>query len=260
MSADRTAELIARLRAAGDPAKVAQQQHFGSRPGHEQLGCTMPQLRAIAGSHRRDHPLAVALWDMPVHEARLLASLVADPRALTPEQMDAWVVGFDSWDLCDQMCLNAFRHTPHAFDKVRAWAHREPEFERRAAFALLATLAVHRKRETDGTFLEFLPLIEEAATDERNFVKKAVNWALRQIGKRRSSPACHAAALALAEKLAAHPDSSSARWIGRDAARELRARHPADIRSAARELPSAIAATNRAAGIFNKKIHSRSQS
>ena len=137
--------------------------------------------------------------------------------------MDAWVAGFDSWDVCDQMCLNAFRHTSHAFAKVREWAHREPEFEMRAAFALLATLAVHRKEEPDETFLDFLLLIEEAATDGRNFVKKAVSWALRQIGKRRASTACHAAALALAESLAAHRGSASARWIGKEAARELRA-------------------------------------
>ncbi len=218
--------LIAELRAIGDPVKVAGQQRYGSRPRNEQLGCTIPQLRALARGHRRDQALAVALWNYPVHEAHILASLVADPRQLTPEQMDAWCAGFDSWDVCDQMCVNAFCLTPHAFAKVRAWADREPEFERRAAFALLAALAVHRKQEPDATFLELLPLIERAATDERNFVKKAVNWALRQIGKRRGSPACYAAALALAEKLAAHPASASARWVGNDAARELRARPP----------------------------------
>lgn len=224
MPAAQAAALLAELRAACNPANIASQQRFGSRPRNEQLGATIPQLRALARSHRRDHPLAVALWSLPVHEAHILAGLVADPRQLTPEQMDAWVAGFDSWDVCDQMCLNAFRHSPHAFAKVREWALREPEFERRAAFALMATLAVHRKQEPDRAFLDLLPLIETAATDERNFVKKAVNWALRQIGKRRNSPACHAAALALAEKLATHPTSPSARWIGKDAARELRAR------------------------------------
>jgi 3-methyladenine DNA glycosylase AlkD len=224
MPAAQAAALLAELRAACDPACIASQQRFGSRPRTEQLGITIPQLRALARPHRRDHPLALALWSLPVHEARVLAGLVADPRLLTPEQMDAWVSGFDSWDVCDQTCLNAFCHTPHAFAKVREWARREPEFERRTPFALLATLAVHRKQEPDATFLDLLPLIEEAATDERNFVKKAVNWALRQIGKRRGSPACQAAALALAEKLAVHPTSPSARWIGKDAARELRTR------------------------------------
>ncbi len=226
MPAAQAADLVASLRATCDPANFASQQHFGSRPRSEQLGGTMLQLRAIAQAHRRDHSLAGALWKIPVHEARLLASLVADPRQLTPEQMDEWVAGFDSWDVCDQMCINAFRHTPHAFARVRDWAVREPEFERRAAFALLATLAVHEKLEPDSTFLDCLPLIEEAASDGRNFVRKGVSWALRQIGKRRSSPACHAAALALAEKLAAHPTSVSARWIGKDAARELRSRTP----------------------------------
>ncbi len=233
MPAAKAAELIAQLRTTCDPANVTSQQHFGSRPRSEQLGCSMVQLRSMARGHRRDHALALALWEIPVHEARLLASLVADPRRLTEKQMDGWVADFDSWDLCDQMCMNAFRHTPHAFGKVRDWATREPELERRSAFALLATLAVHEKSEPDRTFLDQLPLIEPAATDERNFVKKAVNWALRQIGKRRGSPACHAAALALAEKLAAHPSSSSARWIGKDAVRELRGR------TAGGELPTA---------------------
>ncbi|MCF3651371.1 DNA alkylation repair protein [Synoicihabitans lomoniglobus] len=216
--------LIAELRAAGDPRNVAGQQRFGIRTSDEQLGCSMPLLRGLAKAHRRNQPLALALWEQPVHEARILAALTADPSQFTPKLMDSWITGFDSWDVCDQTCMNVFRHTPHAFGRVRAWSNREPEFERRAAFALLATLGVHAKKEPDQTFLDFLPLIATAATDERNFVKKAVNWALRQIGKRRSPP-LHAAALQLAEELAASP-SPSARWIGRDAVRELRSRFP----------------------------------
>lgn len=218
----QAARLVAHLRTFGDPSRVAGQRRFGVQPRNEQLGCTIPQLRALARAHRRDHPLALALWNIPVHEAHILASLVADPLRLTPRQMDAWCAGFDSWDVCDQMCLNAFCQSPHAFAKVHDWADREREFERRAAFALLATLAVHRKQAPDATFLNCLPLIERAATDDRNFVKKAVNWALRQIGKRRGSRTCHAAALALAEKLGRHPTSSGARWVGKDAVRELR--------------------------------------
>lgn len=212
--------LLAELRAAGTEENVEGQNRFGIRPRTEQLGCSMVLLRDLAKPHRRHHELALELWKRPIHEAQILAALTADPKQVTPELMDAWVGDFDSWDLCDQVCMNVFRRTPHAFDKVRAWADRHPEFERRAAFALLATLAVHQKREPNSTFLELLPLVERAAEDERNFVKKAVNWALRQIGKR-SDPTCHAAALALAESLAEHPTSKSARWIGRDAVREL---------------------------------------
>ena len=168
----------------------------------------------------RDPTLALTLWAQPIHEARLLAAFIADPAAFTPELMDAWIKDFDSWDVCDQVCLNVFRRTPHAFAQVKTWSTRQPEFERRAALVLLATLALHAKKEPDETFLGLLPLIAHAASDERNFVKKATSWALRQIGKR-PSPACHAAALALAEKLVAG-EEKSARWIGRDAARELR--------------------------------------
>lgn len=224
--AELATALVAELRAAGDPANVAGQQRFGVRTNDEQLGCTMPMLRGMARAHRRDQPLAIALWALPVHEARILAALVADPQQFTPALMDAWITAFDSWDVCDQVCMNVFRRTPPAlaFAKVQEWSQREPEFERRAAFALLATLAVHAKQEPDATFLALLPLIEQAATDERNFVKKAVNWALRQIGKRPSAT-LHTAALALAEQLAAC-DSRSARWIGRDAVRELRGYGP----------------------------------
>lgn len=180
-------------------------------------------LRMMARPQRRNQELALALWAMPVHEARILAGFVADPREFTPRLMDAWAAGFDSWDLCDQVCIAVFRLTPYAFAKVRAWSRRRGEFGRRAAFSLLATLAVHAKAEPDATFLGLLPLIEAAATDERNFVKKAVNWALRQIGKR-PSRVLRAAALDLARKLSAHPDSASARWIGKDAVRELAGR------------------------------------
>ncbi len=221
MPATSAADLIQLLRAIGDPANAVSRERFGCRPRNEQLGCTMAQLREVARAYRGDHALALALWEIPIHEAHLLAALVADPKQLTAKKMNEWIADFDSWDICDQMCIGPFRRTPHAFAKVDAWAGREPEFERRAAFALLAALAVHEKLESDATFLDRLPLIEHAATDGRNFVRKAVSWALRQIGKRQG-PSCRPAALALAERLAAHPDSPSARWIGHDAARELR--------------------------------------
>ncbi len=213
------ASFIAELRRHASPTNVAGQQRFGIRPRTELLGWSMGMLRDLAKPYRRHHSLALALWAHPIHEAQLLAALTADPAQFTPTLMDAWIRDFDTWDLCDQVCLNVFRRTPQAFERVRAWALREPEFERRAAFALLACLAVHAKKEPDATFFALLPLIDQAADDERNFVKKAVNWALRQIGKRRSEP-LRAAAINLATDLATRP-SRSARWIGRDALREL---------------------------------------
>ena len=212
-------QLIARLRQQANPVNVAGQMRFGIRPRTELLGLSMVQLRDYAKSHRGNQSLALALWAHPIHEAQLLAALTADPNAFTPDLMDAWIRDFDTWDICDQVCLNVFRRSPHAFARVSAWADREPEFERRAAFALLATLAVHAKKEPDKTFLALLPFIDKAASDERNFVKKAVNWALRQIGKRRSET-LHTAALDLAEDLSTR-ESKSARWIGKDALREL---------------------------------------
>jgi 3-methyladenine DNA glycosylase AlkD len=212
-------ELIAGFRLQAHPVKIAGQNRFGIRPRTELLGLSMVTLRETAKPHRRNHELALALWAHPIHEAQLLAALTADPTQFTPERMDAWITAFDTWDICDQVCMNVFRRTPHGFTKVREWANLEPEFERRAAFALLATLAVHAKKEPDETFLNLLPLIDHAANDERNFVKKAVNWALRQIGKRRSHPLL-TAALDLAEDLSTR-ESKSARWIGKDALREL---------------------------------------
>ncbi len=212
-------QLLAELRAEADPRNVVGQLRFGIRPTTEMLGASMVRLRAMAKAHRRDQALALALWEHPIHEAQILAVLTADPKQFSPELADAWITKFDSWDVCDQACINVFRETDFAFAKVREWAAREPEFERRTAFALMATLALKRKKEPHQTFLDFLPLLDRAADDERNFVKKAVNWALRQIGKR-DSETCLAAALDLAEELTTR-DSKSARWIGRDALREL---------------------------------------
>lgn len=217
--AQLAAALLAELLAESDPANIAGQLRFGIRPKTEMLGASMVRLRGMAKIHRREQGLALALWEHPIHEAQILAALTADPQQFTPELADAWITKFDSWDVCDQMCINVFRETDFAFAKVREWAPREPEFKRRTAFALMATLALKRKKEPHQTFLDFLPLIVQAADDERNFVKKAANWALRQIGKRQSDT-CLAAALDLAESLIAR-ESKSARWIGRDAFREL---------------------------------------
>jgi 3-methyladenine DNA glycosylase AlkD len=178
----------------------------------------MAALTPIARRYRRDHRLARALWRSGYHEARLLAVLVDDPAAVTEAQMDAWAADFDSWDLCDQACAKLFVRTPFAEAAIRRWADDDREFVRRAAFALMAAHAVHARDRPDAVFIRHLQLIERAATDRRNFVRKAVNWALRQIGKR--ALALHPLALAVAERLALS-DDASARWVGRDAAREL---------------------------------------
>jgi 3-methyladenine DNA glycosylase AlkD len=158
------------------------------------------------------------LWQTGIHEARILASIIADPRLVSPELMEEWVNDFDAWDVCDQVCGNLFDQTPSAYEKAMEWAQREPEFVRRAGFVLMAELAVHDKRATDEAFLPFFPLIQQYASDERNFVKKAVNWALRQIGKRNSH--LRAVAMEWAHGIK-QLDSPAARWIASDAIREL---------------------------------------
>jgi 3-methyladenine DNA glycosylase AlkD len=182
------------------------------------LGISLTQLRAIAKRYKRDHELALALWDSNLHEARLLAILIDDPEKLTIRQMERWLRDFDSWDIVDVACSNLFDKTPHAFAKAHEWAARKQEFQKRAGFTMMATLAVHAKSAPDADFEAFLPVIEREAHDARNFVKKAVNWALRQIGKRNLH--LNAAAIAAAERIRAH-DSPPARWIAADALREL---------------------------------------
>jgi 3-methyladenine DNA glycosylase AlkD len=211
------AALVERLRALGSPGNAAGMARFGIRPA-KALGVPIPALRAIARETGRDHALALALWETGIHEARILATMVDEPARVTPAQMTRWAEAFDSWDVCDQACGNLFRRTPHAWDLVPAWAAREEELVRRAGFSLLAALAVHDRKAPDARFVGAFPLIGRAATDPRNFVKKAVNWSLRQIGKR--NPALRAEALVLAGRLAASQDPV-ARWVGKDAQREL---------------------------------------
>ncbi|MCP4380235.1 MAG: DNA alkylation repair protein [Hyphomicrobiales bacterium] len=209
--------VLAELESLGSEANRAGMARYGINTDRA-FGVSMTQLRPLARAHKKDHALAAALWSSGYHEARLLAVLVEDPKQVTEEQMDAWVADFDSWDLCDQACMKLFDRTPFVEDKIRIWAMDEREFVRRAAFAMLAAYAVHGKAVPDDRYRSFLPLIERHATDSRNFVKKAVNWALRQIGKR--SLTLHGPALELAERLAASNDKT-ARWVGRDAVREL---------------------------------------
>jgi 3-methyladenine DNA glycosylase AlkD/uncharacterized protein YdhG (YjbR/CyaY superfamily) len=187
-------------------------------PADNALGVPMNKIQKLAKELGRDHGLAEALWNTGVYEARLLACYVAEPDKVTPAEMDRWRATFDNWGTCDTVCFVLWDRTPHAFAKVKEWSRLDDEFGKRAAFALLASLAGHDKTSPDANFARCLPLIEKAATDDRNFVKKGVSWALRSLGRR--SPELHAEALSLATRLAESPNAA-ARWIGKDAMRDL---------------------------------------
>jgi 3-methyladenine DNA glycosylase AlkD len=182
------------------------------------FGVSMANLKALAKRLGRNHDLAAALWETGWYEARMLTSFVDEPARVTPGQMDSWCRDFDNWGICDTLCFHLFDRTPHAWAKVAQWSDEREEFVKRGAFALLASLALHDKSTGDEPFVETLPLIERAATDERNFVKKGVSWALRAVGERNA--ALHAAAVALARRLAASPEAT-ARWVGKDALKDL---------------------------------------
>ncbi len=205
------------IQADSRPGEVEGMARFGINP-EGRFGLSMPVMRRIAKTLGCDHELALALWGTGIPEARIVAGMLAEPAKLTSTQMDDWVKGFASWDVCDQICGSAFRASPLAWRKVPEWAFSNEEFVRRAAFALLATLTVHDKKASDARFISMLPLIEVASDDERNFVKKAVNWALRTIGKR--NLALNAAAIDAARRIQ-QQGTRSARWIAADALREL---------------------------------------
>jgi 3-methyladenine DNA glycosylase AlkD len=179
---------------------------------------SMATMRPLVKRLGRDHDLALALWETGWLEARILAGFIDEPARVTPAQMDRWCRDFDNWAVCDSTCLHLFSRTPHAWRKVATWSRRRHEFQRRAAFALLASLTVHDRAAPDAAFERALVLVEAAASDERNFVKKAVNWALRQVGKRNQR--LNTAAVAVARRLATSSQSGP-RWVGKDALREL---------------------------------------
>jgi 3-methyladenine DNA glycosylase AlkD len=206
------------LKSLGNPANREGMSRFGINT-ERAFGVPIPALRSLARDIGRDHGLALKLWDSGYHEARLLAGFIGDPARLTEEQMESWVRDFDSWDICDQVCSNLFDRAGLAWAKALEWPSRDEEFVKRAGFVLMAALAVHAKQAPDRRFLDFLPIIEREAPDQRNFVKKAVNWALRQIGKR--NPMLNREAIRAAEAIG-RMDSSTARWIASDALRELR--------------------------------------
>ncbi|HJR63639.1 MAG TPA: DNA alkylation repair protein [Gemmatimonadaceae bacterium] len=224
---------------------VASLERLGNKRTHEEMatrygivtprafGVPMSGMQRVAKGLGKDHALAGALWDTGWYEARIVAALIDDPALVTAAQMDRWCRDFDNWAICDTLCFKLFDRTPHAWRKVEQWSARDGEFVKRAAFALLASLALHDNMAPDSRFTRYLPLIERAAGDERNFVKKGVSWALRAIGGR--SLPLNEAAMATAERLAASP-SAAARWVGKDALRAftpaLRKRLAARVRAA----------------------------
>jgi 3-methyladenine DNA glycosylase AlkD len=213
-------QVLQLLKQQARPEQLGAMAKFGLT-GDARLGLTVPALRALGKQFGTDHPLALALWDTAIPDAQILAALLADPKQLSVSEMNHWTEGMRAWDVCDQACLNAFRRSPLAWARIPVWARSDEEFVKRAAFSLLAVLAVHDKQRADADFIALLPLIAAAADDERNFVKKSVNWALRQIGKR--SRVLLPLAIQLAEQLRERPEKA-ARWIAVDALRELRPR------------------------------------
>ncbi len=209
--------LINGLHRLANPENLEGMSRFGIATSNA-LGVSMPNLRSLAKGVKKDTPLAMELWDTGIHEARILAALIANPKDFPSEMMDEWVAGFDSWDVCDQCCSNLFRYTPFTIEKIRKWCASDEEFTRRAGFSLIAVSGLKTIKFEDQQYEEFLTLVEIHSNDSRNMVKKAVNWALRQIGKRNMR--LHPLALDLAIKLKNSTDPT-ARWIGADAYREL---------------------------------------
>ena len=210
-------EIIQKIKSLANPENVAGMARFGINVTSA-YGISVYTLRKMAKEIGKDHELALELWESGIHEARLLACLIDRPDMVTGEQMENWVQDFDSWDVCDVCCGHLFDRTALAYQKAREWSERREEFVKRAGFALMAALSVHDKKASDEAMSEFLPIIKREATDERNFVKKAVNWALRQIGKRNLK--LNEMAIKTAGEIK-QIDSKSARWIAGDAIREL---------------------------------------
>ncbi|QEC80555.1 DNA alkylation repair protein [Mucilaginibacter ginsenosidivorax] len=210
-------EVIGLLRQQASPSYLAGMQRFGI-DNSRALGVKLPNLRKLAKSIKKDHLLAQQLWDTGIHEARIIASLVDDPKMVTGQQIDNWTSDFYSWDLCDQVCGNLFDRTTFAIPKAIEFSARDEEYIKRAGFVLMAEYAIHNKLATDDVFLPFFSLIEREAWDNRNFVKKAVNWALRQIGKRNNTLKMEA--IATANRILKQ-NHKSAKWIAFNALTEL---------------------------------------
>ncbi len=210
-------EILGMLKAKAKSDQLEGMARFGIVT-EQRMGVSVPEMRKIAKQVGKDHELALALWETGILEARIVAGMVGEPDKLTEEQMEAWVVGINSWDVCDQICMNLFEKSTMVQSRIFEWSQREEEFVKRAAFALIACLAWHDKQAGDEAFIQYFPMIQREATDSRNFVKKAVNWALRNIGKRNLY--LNQAALACAREIR-EIDDRTARWIANDAIREL---------------------------------------
>lgn len=218
-------EIIKKLKQKANAKNLAGMVRFGISPKNT-LGVSMPDLRIIAKGIKKElkekpsilHKLALGLQQTKIHEACILAGLIDVPELVAKKQMDIWASGFDSWDVCDQVCMNLFDKTPFAFNKAKEYAQKDKEFVKRTGFALMASLAVHDKKAKDSQFIDFFPFIVRASQDERNFVRKAVNWALRQIGKRNLN--LNKQAIKIAKEIQAM-DSKTAKWIANDTLREL---------------------------------------
>ncbi len=210
-------EILKKLKFFSNPKDREGMTRFGINPKYA-LGVRIPILRNLAKKIGKDHKLAHDLWKTKIHEARILAGMIDKPEKVTEKQMEQWVKGFNSWDLCDQVCMNLFDKLPVAWEKAIEWARRDEEFVRRAGFALMACLAWHDKEAKDKDFIKFFPVIKKYSIDERNFVKKAVNWALRQLGKRNIN--LNKKAIKIAKEIK-KIDSRTARWIASDAILEL---------------------------------------
>lgn len=210
-------QIVAKLKSLSNPKNVEGMARFGIC-SEKTLGVSIPDVRKLAKEIGKNHALAQELWKSGIHEAKILAGMIDEPARVTEKQMDSWIKDFDSWDVCDQVCANLFDKTRFAHVKAIEWASRKAEFEKRAGFALMACLAWHDKKAQDSEFEKFFPIIKRESTDERNYVRKAVNWALRQIGKRNVN-LCKSA-LKTAKEIQ-KSDSKAANWIAADAIREL---------------------------------------
>lgn len=210
-------EIIKKLKTHANPENVAGMARFGINPKNT-LGISIPVLRKTAKQIGKNHELAQELWETGIHEARVLAGFIENPKLVDEKQMESWVKDFDSWDVCDQVCSNVFDKTPLAYKKAFQWSKDKREFVKRAGYVMMACLAVHDKKADNETLAGFFPAIIKGSTDERNFVRKAVNWALRQLGKR--NPVLNKEAVKTAKKIQALP-SKTARWVAADALREF---------------------------------------
>lgn len=211
-------EIIERLKVLSKPENIEGMARFGITP-EKTFAVRIPELRKIAKKCGKNHDLALKLWKFDFRETRILACMIEEPELVSSKQLNEWVVEFDYWEICDQCCMNLFRKTAFAYEKIFEWSEREEEYVKRAAFTLIAVLAVHDKKADDEQFEQFFPLIIKASTDNRNFVKKAVNWALRHIGKKNIHLNQRAIEVATEIK---DINSRSSRWIANDALRELK--------------------------------------